>query len=143
MQYKVSAVFGGQSAKDSEVLYASPAGVISFTFAATDTGHVVLVPTGVISVKAGFSATARTIRVEAFVKNGIIAVRFGIDREGPVAVRVMDLSGRQLAGMGIPDLQKGNHTVQFGMKGKLRPGMYVVWVERGGRRDAAAVVAER
>jgi len=71
---------------------------------------------------------------------GAFTVSFSLPSGKPGTLSVFDISGRQVATRDLGTLGAGRHTLTFGQRETLRPGMYVVRLSQAGRVQTARAI---
>lgn len=72
-----------------------------------------------------------------------LSVRFAVEKGGPVAVELIDVSGRRIESRQIVAPAPGSHVIELASGRRLEPGLYLVRVHQGERRAQTKIALVR
>jgi hypothetical protein len=132
----------GQTILNDTTKTASVSGIASFSFSATDSGIVTLVP-GKVPVVNKLPANAPDRAIAIKVSGKTVTVFLNPDAETDVSARMFDCRGKMVFNIVTTRMAAGRHTIQRNIPGQLAAGGYVVVCKDGRQTHAAKIVVGR
>lgn len=138
----VQSVIGSSGSLD----VSSTSGWILFRVVASGIGGFVLASNtsaAAVDAPAVAAAAVSDLRVFPNPSPGTAQLRFALDRDGPVSVRVYDVRGRLVSTLADGVMPRGEHAMAWGgvdaHGARVAPGTYFVRLRAGGRERSARI----